>query len=309
MKTINAIVDNSFLLTDGGLETTFIFENGMDLPHFAAFPMVEDAQKKKILKNYYIPYLEVARKNNTGFILESATYKAHPDVGSQLGYSQEELNNINQLAIKQLKEIKTEYSCQVDPILISGCMGPRKDGYSMEERMTVKEAKRYHIHQIKAFKAAGADMATAFTLNYVEEAIGIVLAAKETDIPVVISFTLETDGKLIDGTSVSDAILQVDLTTRNYTEYFMINCAHPSHFQHEIAGDKICAERIKAIRANASNKSHAELDESTELDAGDKHALAVSYKKLKTILPNLSIYGGCCGTNSEHVEVICEAIK
>ncbi len=308
MNPISNLLDKSTFLTDGGLETTLIFENELDLPHFAAFPLIEDPNGQQILSDYYIPYLELAKKYNTGFILESATYKANPETGYKLGYTQDELNQINQLSIMQLKGLKRRYMTDVNPVLISGCMGPGKDGYALDERMTVDEAKALHQHQVSAFKTAGADLVTAFTLNYVEEAIGIVNAARDVEIPVVISFTLETDGKLIDGTDLSDAIQQVDNATAAYAEYFMINCAHPTHFLAQIAGDEVCKQRVKAVRANASCKSHAELDESTELDPGDKDELAARYAELQESLPGIKVWGGCCGTDSTHLNTICQEI-
>ncbi|MEM8488813.1 MAG: homocysteine S-methyltransferase family protein [Bacteroidota bacterium] len=305
---IRTLINSTTFLTDGGLETTLIFDKKLELPHFAAFPLLEDPNRLQVVMDYYIPYLELAKKYKTGFILESATYKANPETGYQLGYTQEELNDVNQLAIAQLKVLKQRYKNDMGPILISGCMGPGKDGYSLESRMTIGEAQALHSHQVEAFKAAGADLVSAFTLNYAEEAIGITKAAKAAGINVAISFTLETDGRLIDGTSLRDVITEVDEATDAYPAYYMINCAHPTHFYAQVADDEVCNKRVKAVRANASCKSHAELDESTELDPGDRQELAARYGELRHGLPGINVWGGCCGTDSTHLAAICEEL-
>ncbi|MET0418255.1 MAG: homocysteine S-methyltransferase family protein, partial [Actinoplanes sp.] len=155
--------------------------------------------------------------------------------------------------------------------------------------------------QIDAFAEAGADLVTAFTLTGTGEAIGIVRAARAAGLPVAVSFTVEVDGRLPDGTSVPDAITAVDAA--DAPDYFMINCAHPEHIAPGLAGDGDgdWRARIAGLRANASTRSHAELDESTELDEGDPAGLARAPDTLRPYLPNLTVVGGCCGTDARHV--------
>ena len=296
------------ILTDGGLETTLIFHHGIELRHFAAFELLNKPRYKTIIREYYRQYLELAKKFGTGFILESATWRANPDWGGKLDFSERALFNINLLAIVQLQMLKQEYMDAVNPIWISGCIGPRRDGYQVMDAMVSQMAKEYHALQIEAFKKAGADMVTALTLNYIEEGLGIVESAKENHIPVVISFTVETDGNLPSGETLQQAIEIIDGATGSYPSYYMVNCAHPSHFAHQLKETSGWTDRIMGIRANASTKSHAELDESPILDAGDKNDLALRYKKMKSLLPNLKVYGGCCGTDVGHIEAICNSI-
>ena len=148
-------------------------------------------------------------------------------------------------------------------------------------------------------------MLTAMTMNYADEALGIVLSAKSKRIPVVISFTTETDGRLPSGESLKEAIERIDRETGDYVLYYMINCAHPEHFHALFDAPETWQKRIVGVRANASCKSHAELDASTELDPGDKEELAKRYKNLKGKLPHLRVFGGCCGTDHSHIEHIC----
>jgi S-methylmethionine-dependent homocysteine/selenocysteine methylase len=251
-------------------------------------------------------YLDISKKQCSGFVLEAPTYRANPDWALKIGYSLESLKDINSTAVKELEKIRNEYENENFKIAISVCIGPRGNGYSPDNTMSIEMAEEYHSYQIKLVADTNADLVSALTMNYNEEAIGIVNAAKNNSIPVVISYTVETDGKLPSGQSLEEAITSLDKITDNYVSYFMINCAHPDHFTQVLNPDSKWTNRIKGLRANASNKSHSELDESETLDLGDKLQLAIKYQELKTLLPNLNVIGGCCGTDHTHLEEICE---
>jgi S-methylmethionine-dependent homocysteine/selenocysteine methylase len=302
------ILSKRLFMTDGGLETTLIFLEGHNLRHFAAFDLLNTPLGYEALVKYFRTYAQLAQKYQVGFILESVTWRASQDWGDKLGYSSSEMANFNRNAIALLEEIRDEYETEKTPMVISGCIGPRGDGYNPTALMNEAEAEQYHTAQIEIFSQSNADLVTAITMNYPEEAIGITRAAQKANIPVVISFTVETDGQLPTGQSLPDAIAQVDNTTNNAPLYYMINCAHPNHFAHVFNSDGIWLEKIKAIRANASIKSHAELDEAEELDDGNPVELGMQYQKLITILPNLNIFGGCCGTDHRHVEEMCKSV-
>ena len=297
---------SSTFMTDGGLETDLIFNKEIELPEFAAFDLLHSDNGKHILKNYYKDYLIIAKKKCKGFILEAPTYRANPDWVLKLGYSLEYLKTIHDIAIEELEDLRNEFENDNFKTPISVCIGPRGDGYVPNNTMTAKEAEEYHSYQIQVVSKTNADLVSALTMNYNEEAIGIVNAAKRNGIPVVISYTVETDGNLPSGQSLKDAIYSLDRITANYVSYYMINCAHPEHFENILEPNEIWTKRIKGIRANASNKSHAELDESEILDIGDKEKLAKDYKNLRNLLPNLNIIGGCCGTDHTHLHAICK---
>lgn len=294
-------------LTDGGLETTLIFHQGLELPDFAAFGLVQDQAGRATLQNYYRTYAALARKYEVGFILESATWRANPDWGRRLGYSENELADLNRQGIALLSGIRDEYETAKSLIVINGCIGPRGDGYVPSAVMSADEAQQYHAAQIDTFSQTDADMVTALTMNYVDEAIGIARAAKAAGMPVVISFTVETDGKLPTGQTLQDAIECVDAATQSAPAYYMINCAHPTHFEDVLVAGAAWTERIRGVRANASSMSHAELNESEELDAGDPIAFGYQNKALRGRFKHLSVLGGCCGTDHRHVEEICKA--
>lgn len=300
-------LSSDLFLTDGGIETTLIFREGLDLPDFAAFDLLKHQAGQQALEKYFRTYAALARNYRVGLILESATWRANPDWGTKLGYSCEALAEMNRKAIALLHKIRQDCETEHSRMVISGCIGPRGDGYIPTDAMTADAAAHYHRPQIETFHDADADLVTAITMNYVEEAIGITRAAQSVDIPVVISFTVETDGKLPTGQSLQDAIAQVDQATQQFPAYYMINCAHPTHFVDTLIAGEPWLERIRGIRANASVKSHAELNESETLDDGNPEELGNQYRELKTKLKNLNVLGGCCGTDDRHIEAICKA--
>ena len=292
-------------LGDGGLETTMIFREGFDLPCFASYVLLRDAAGVEALRRYYLGYLEIAQRNRTGFTLDTPTWRANADWGAQLGDSPAALAEINRAAVALAEEIRAEAERPETPIAICGTIGPRGDAYAPEELMSAEEAERYHAPQVATFAEAGADMVAAYTLTHPGEAAGIVRAAVAAEMPVAIAFTLETDGRLPDGQSLREAIELVDAETDGAAAYFMVNCAHPTHFASVIEEGGEWLRRLGGIRANASSRSHAELDEATELDDGDPAALGAEYRALKAHLPHALVLGGCCGTDQRHVDRIC----
>jgi S-methylmethionine-dependent homocysteine/selenocysteine methylase len=292
-------------VTDGGLETTLVFHEKIELPCFAAFDLLKTPDGRETLHEYYRTYAKLAREYGAGFILESPTWRANPDWAKKLGYTDATLIESNRDAIALMHEVRAEFETSVTPVVISGCVGPRGDGYQPSALMSAREAANYHSPQIRTYRDAGVDLITAVTLNYVEEAIGVADAAAALGIPAVISFTTETDGKLPTGQSLGQAIEIVDATASVTPAYYMINCAHPTHFRDVLPDAAPWLERIRGLRANASCRSHAELDESPDLDAGNPEELAGQYHNLRQKLSNLHIFGGCCGTDHRHVDAIC----
>lgn len=299
---------NKLFLTDGGMETTFVFHQNIELPCFASFDLLKSREGETVLRNYYRKYAKIACNNGMGFILESPTWRASSAWGKQMGYSDIALEAINSQAIELMVEIRDEFENESSPMVISGCLGPADDGYNPSAFMTIEQAQDYHAVQVKTFANTRADMVSAFTLCYVEEAIGITLAAQSADIPVVISFTLETDGCLPSGQTLQSAIEMVDEKTMNGPAYYMINCAHPTHFNKTLQGDHAWLKRIGGIQANASCKSHAELDECTELDDGNPVEFGQQYREFKSHLHHLNVLGGCCGTDHRHIQQICQSV-
>jgi len=292
--------------TDGGMETTFIYLDGMDLPEFASFPLLDSADGREALRRYYHSYMRIAAKRGAGYVLDAPTWRANRDWGARLGYDATDLERLNRDAISFMRELAAESG--IDGIIVSGLVGPRGDGYLVAEAMSAEEATDYHAPQLRALAGAGADMATALTIAYADEAIGVARAASEAGIPAVISLTTETDGRLPDGEVLGHAIERVDTAAPGAVAYFMVNCAHPAHFADALPTDAPWLARIHGVRANASTMSHAELDASTGLHRGDPEDLASRYAGLMDKIPGLNVLGGCCGTDDQHLAAIDEAI-
>jgi S-methylmethionine-dependent homocysteine/selenocysteine methylase len=288
-------------ITDGGMETVLIFDYGLELPDFASFVLLDEPAGVQALRTYYARFLDIARERGAGIVLDTPTWRANADWGERLGYSPEALADVNRRGVALLEELRRDAKGM--QFVISGCIGPRGDGYQVGDAMTSEEAESYHQPQVETFAGTTADLVSALTLTYVDEAVGIVRAAEKAGIPSVVSFTLETDGRLPSGQALKDAVAEVDAETGAAAAYFMVNCAHPTHFEHVLAEGGL--ERVRGLRANASSKSHAELDEAEELDQGDPHELAEQYRSLRRAWPNLTVVGGCCGTDHRHVEEIC----
>jgi homocysteine S-methyltransferase len=288
-------------ITDGGMETVLIFDYGLELPDFASFVLLDDPEGVAALRSYYEKFIDIARERGAGVVLDTPTWRANADWGERLGYSPEALADVNRRGVALLEELRQ--GAGDTELVISGCIGPRGDGYQVGATMTSEEAESYHWAQVDTFAGSTADLVSALTMTYVDEAVGIVGAAEKAAVPSVVSFTLETDGRLPSGQELKDAVAEVDAEAGGAAAYFMVNCAHPTHFEHVLADGGL--ERVRGLRANASSKSHAELDEAEELDEGDPHELAEQYRSLRPLWPNLTVVGGCCGTDHRHVDEIC----
>lgn len=300
-------LSDRIFLTDGGIETTLIFHDGHELPYFAAFHLLRDPAGLAALMSYFRRHVAIAAEQGVGFILESATWRANPDWAAKLGYSAEALAVVNREAIAMLHELREEFETPRSPVVISGCIGPRGDGYTLDRLMTPSAAQEYHATQARIFAESGADLVTAITMTYSDEAIGVTRAARAAGMPVVISFTVETDGRLPSGESIAAAISAVDRATDFAPAYYMINCAHPAHFAPAFARDESWVRRVRGLRANASRKSHAELDQATALDMGDPAELGAQYRELRELFGHFNVLGGCCGTDHRHIRAICTA--
>ena len=294
-------------LTDAGLETDILFNRGIDLPHFASVTLLKTEAGRQALVDYFCGFLELAKRMGSGLILESATWRASRDWAEPLGLSETELDGLNRAAVQMLVQLRKTYQSVVPHIVVSGCIGPRGDGYDPGRIMSIEEAEVYHSQQASVLAAAGADMLTGITMTNIPEAIGLARAARALEAPVAISFTVETDGRLPTGDRLADAVTAVDEAVSAYPAYYMINCAHPAHFASVLDEAAEWTSRIRGVRANASRCSHAELDAMTELDTGDIAELAALHRDLRQRFPNITVLGGCCGTDLRHVTAIAEA--
>lgn len=306
-------LDGGWFLTDGGIETVLIYQDGVELPEFAAFVLLETEDGRDTLRRYYRRYLDIAAAAlGAGFVLETPTWRAGIDWGAKLGFDGQAMQRINAEAVVLMNELRTEYVSRIaGPIVVSGCIGPRGDGYAAGAPMEPEDARRAHQLQADALAVAGVDQITAITMTSSAEAMGVARAASRAGCASAISFTVETDGKLPSGEALGVAIQAVDADAEasghDAPAYYMINCAHPTHFESVVSDAGTWRERIQGLRANASTLSHAELDVMTQLDSGNPNDLADRYRRLRAPLPRLNVLGGCCGTDHRHVAAIRDA--
>lgn len=298
--SLDSVLPAAGYVSDGGLETDLIFNHGVELPEFASFPLVESDGGRSLLRAYYDGYAEVARRAAAALTLESPTWRANPDWGARVGYDAAGLDRANAAAVGFLQSLREQYADLPD-VRIIGAVGPRGDGYVAGERTDPDEAAEYHAAQVAALARAGADLVAAYTLTGPEEGIGVVRAARAAGVPVLVGFTVETDGRLPDGTALGDAVSRVDAA--DPPDGYVVNCAHPTHIAPGLAAGE-WLERIVQVNPNASTQSHAELDAAEELDTGDLALLARSYDDLRPLLPGLRVVGGCCGTDARHVAAL-----
>lgn len=300
------LLAHGIYLTDSGLETTLIYQDGMDLPCFASFVLIKEEAGRRRLQDYYRLHAQIALDHGVNFMLESVGWRASSDWGEKLGIGQQELDLLNTQSIQMLLSLRDELERPDSTMIVSGSLGPRGDAYQADS-MDVAEASRYHLPQIATYCAAGVDIVTAYTLTNAQEALGIVLAAKKVGVPVSVSFTLETDGRLPNGQSLAEAIAFVDNGSDRYPNHYLINCAHPVHFLDALrAHPAATCRRVRGARVNASKLCHADLDNSTSLDSGDSEELAGMMKTLREEFPWMNVLGGCCGTDHRHVRAIAQ---
>ena len=299
---LRARTDGKLWLTDGGIETVMIFLEGLDLPHFASFPLLNSARGRDRLAAYFNGFMDEAAAQGTGFILDTVTWRASRGWGAVMALSARQIDDANRAAVAFAKELRAARKDGGAEVIVNGLIGPHGDAYAPDRILTASEAQDYHRPQIAVLAEAGVEMISALTLSTPAEAIGIAKAARAENLPAVLSFTVETDGRLTTGMTIDAAITQTDAATDGYPAWYMINCAHPDHFRHRLAGDWVA--RIGGVRANSSRLSHAELDEAVTLDAGDPQELAQDYHALQALLPGLRVLGGCCGTDLRHIAAI-----
>ena len=297
----------SLFVTDAGIETDLIFNHGIEIRAFAAHTLLDEAAGTQALIDYFQGFIDLAASRDVGLILDTVTWKAHRHWRHDLGQSMTEIRQANLRAVKLIERLR-DVAANERPIVLNAPIGPCGDAYRPENIISPTVAYDYYREQMSWLVETSIDMVTGLTFTQATEAEGLVAAAREFGLPVVISFTVETDGKLPTGQTLEKAIAQVDAGIAGPPAYYMVNCAHPDHFEDALSAGA-WRQRIRGIRANASRKSHAELDNSAELDAGNPCELADQYARLSRRMPWLNIFGACCGADVSHVRRIIAAVR
>lgn len=291
-------------LADAGLETVLVFEDGIDLPQFAAFPLVDSDEGRATLKRYYTPFLELARDRGVPLVLSVPTWRANPDWGTLLGYDGEALAAANRRAVAFMEELHNEFAGA--EVVIDGCIGPRSDAYAPTLVMDAGDAHACHAFQIETLASAGCEQVTALTLTYSDEAIGIVRAAKAAGIPVVVGFTVETDGRLPSGESLADAIATVDDATDGGGARLHDQLRAPDALRGGSARGRVAYSDHRSSR-ECVHPQPCRARRGGGAPVGDPDDLAARYVAWRGDLPGLEVLGGCCGTDIRHVTAIADA--
>jgi S-methylmethionine-dependent homocysteine/selenocysteine methylase len=185
---------------------------------------------------------------------------------------------------------------------IGGLLGCKNDCYRPEQGLSAADAETFHRWQINQLAQGGVDFLIAETLPNVEEAVGIGRALAESGLPYFISFVISRGGRVLDGTSVSDAISRIDEQTDPQPLGYLINCAYPTFLQ-AAAQPKIVFNRLVGYLANASSLDQAELDEADMLQSEDITDWGERMLELNRCY-GVQILGGCCGTTHEHLRYL-----
>ena len=286
---------NSLFITDGGLEHALRFEDGLEVPAFLTFDLLRHAVGRAALGRYFARYAELACSHRVGLVVESPTGRANPDWGANLGYGAEALAQANRSAIDLLLELRSLFENDATEIVISGNVGPRADAYDPAQRMGAYEAAHYHAPQIETLAQTAADMVSASSISYADEAVGIALAAGASSMPLAISFRLRNDGRLPSGESVAEAIGRVDTEARYTRTHYMIECADPTKFAHVIGAGGAWVERVRGLRLIASNRKSED----------DPAQLGAQFRTLRSELAQLSVVG----INHDGVDAMCQAMS
>ena len=302
-------LDGKLFLSDGGLETTLVHQEGLILPHQAAFTLLESEAGLDLLWHYFVRHVAIARDHGMGFILDTPTWRASSKWSTKLGVSEKRLDRIHKMAVELAKRIRDVHEAAGTPIVINGVIGPRDSGWSADRVMQAGWAYHYHEAQMQSFAQTAVDMVSAMTMTHVGEAIGLAMAARDCGLPIAISFTTRDDGRLPTGQKLGEAIVETDHALDGYPVYYLVNCAHPSHFAGELSSGGSWAQRVRGVRAHALRCGHVGFEKAPELDDGDPDELAEEYMALRKHLPWMNVLGGCCGTDERHLEVIAQRLR
>tara|TARA_R110002074_G_scaffold203294_2_gene371174 strand:+ start:1454 stop:2410 length:957 start_codon:yes stop_codon:yes gene_type:complete len=296
------------MTTQGGTWTWLQYVDGFELKHFCGFDLLNDPRGVVALRDYHRKIIEAVIPFQFGILLEGIHYRASRDWGKLIGYSREGLKEINIRGVEFYRDLANEYESDSNPIPISGVIGPQGDAYDTGITPEAAEAEDYHSEQIETLKQAGADLITGATFSGVEEAIGITRAAKALEMPIVISFITNSDGRLDGGETMREAVEKVDAATNNAPAYYMINCGHPTEFESALE-EKDWTKRLGGFMPNAVAMEKLSLCSLGHLEDGNPEELGIQMGEIATRFPHIHVWGGCCGTDSRHLGQIAKRVK
>ena len=299
MKTL--LDNNELVLMEASIVERLRRSNDIQLhPTLVQSPLIYDKTGQSELTKLYVEYIDIALEAKLPFLMSTPTWRPNRERVVESTIS----NSINYDAIKFLQEIRDTYTQDVIDIKIGGSIGCKNDCYLPEEGLTSSEAEQFHSWQIEQLAKGEADFLIAVTLPGVEESIGIAKAMEKTDIPYIISYVINRNGNVLDGTSLVDAINRVDDKTAIPPLGYMVNCSYPT-FLCANKQPAMLFKRLLGYAANASSLDHCELDGSEQLESESVSEWGDSMLELNK-KQGVKILGGCCGTDGEHLKYIAD---
>ena len=296
---------NQIILMEGALGERLKREYGLQPdPEIALASLILEDNGKRALHEIWMQYLNIAKKYQLPFMATTPTRRANHDRMKHAGYHE----NLIAKHVAELKAIKENSDTEM---YVGGLMGCKGDAYTGEGALQTQKAKEFHKWQADLFLRENVDFLFAGIMPQITEAVGMAQAMSETGIPYIISFTIQRNGRLIDETTISDAIERIDHEVSKKPLCYMTNCVHPEivleAFMQPFNNNDVVRSRFCGIQANTSNLSYQELDQATTLhcakpdDFADDMVRLYQYSKMK-------IFGGCCGTDQEHLERMAEKL-
>lgn len=295
-----------FILMEGAVGERLKREYNISFDEDVAMAgLVYDVKAREALTRLYSEYARIAEKNRLPFMATTPTRRANRERVSKSRYNKD----IIQDNIGLLKEIQGKVQT---PMFVGGLMGCKGDAYRATEVLTKEEAWRFHSWQADLFRQAGVDYLFAGIMPALSESIGMAKAMEATGLPYIISFMIRKDGRLIDGSTIHQAILEIDEATQQKPLCYMTNCVHPIVLREALSCSSnqtaLVRERFHGIQANTSSLSPEELDRSADLHSADCIGLADDMMGLFNCM-SPKIMGGCCGTDASHMNEIAQRLR
>ena len=301
-----AVMNEDVILTEGSVIER-LHRRGTRLDeHLLAASLVLEEAGRSILREIYRSYIDVAAETGLPIMILAPTWKAGAGPCGKAGLDMEMLNSA---CVGFVREIASEYPPLEGRIFIGGLVGSRGDAYRPDEALPRGEARRYHAPQIEVLRDSGVDFVMASTLPSVEEASGIAMAAGDADAPFVMSYVPRSDGRVLDGTFLGEAVERIDGLGCDPPLFHMANCIHPANFARAMGRDEnaplVSSGRLIGLQANASMLDPDELDGREELDADDPVRWAGAMAALRAEF-GIKVLGGCCGTDEPYIRRLAQ---
>lgn len=272
--------------------------------HIAMAGLIYESKGLKALSELWNGYIDIARRYGLPFLATTPTRRANKDRISLSRYSERIIGD----NVRFLRNIQKKADINM---YVGGLMGCRGDAYTANGALSEEDAYNFHKWTAEHFLKAEVDFLYAGIMPSLPEAAGLAKAASDMNLPYIISFTIQGNGMLIDGTSISDAIQYIDSVTENKPAIYMSNCIHPGILFQALSQPfnqtSLVKERFRGIQANTSPLSYVELDNSLELKCSDPETWADEMIRLSEI-SDIKIWGGCCGTNNRHMECLVKRL-